>query len=390
LETFIGDIPGSGHVSMDYSFDYLCIVGGGNAYLYDGATLQQITDPDLGIVIFVVWIDGYFAFTDGEFIIVSDLTDPFTINPLRYGSSEADPDPIRCLLELRGEFYAVNGQTIEVFNNIGQPTVTTLFPFQRNNGAIIPRGAIGPHCAVVFMEAIAFLGGGRNEAPAVWIGINGSTSQISTREIDLILESYTTEELAQTLMEVRVEKNQQLLYVHLPNQTLVYDGSGSVATKQAIWYVLSAGLTEQQRYRAQDFVWQSNRWTCADAGSGHYGYVVSDVSTLYGDDVAWDLSTMIFYNKSDGALFHRLELVGLPGRVAFGDDPRIWTSYSTDGMTFSQPKAIRAGVAGDRTKRLVWFQQGMMHTQRVQRFSGTSAAHIPIASLEAQVESLAA
>ena len=51
------------------------------------------------------------------------------------------------------------------------------------------RGAVGAHAAAVFMEQIAFLGGGRNEAPAVWLGSNGVTQKISTREIEQILSS---------------------------------------------------------------------------------------------------------------------------------------------------------------------------------------------------------
>jgi hypothetical protein len=33
---------------MTYSFDKLCIVAEPDAYLYDGTTLTQITDPDPG------------------------------------------------------------------------------------------------------------------------------------------------------------------------------------------------------------------------------------------------------------------------------------------------------------------------------------------------------
>jgi hypothetical protein len=90
--TTIGTIPGTVRVTMTYSFDKLCIVSEPDAYLYDGTTLTQITDPDLGQVKDGIWIDGYFMFIDDEFIIITELNDPFAIDPLKYGSSEADPD----------------------------------------------------------------------------------------------------------------------------------------------------------------------------------------------------------------------------------------------------------------------------------------------------------
>jgi len=98
--TILGTIPGTGQVSFDYSFTYLGINGDNKLYLYDGTNLTQITDPDLGNVIDFVWVDGYFMTTDGTSLVVTDLSDPFSVNPLKYGSSEADPDPVVAMMKL--------------------------------------------------------------------------------------------------------------------------------------------------------------------------------------------------------------------------------------------------------------------------------------------------
>ena len=125
--TTLGTITGQGRVSMFYGFDQLAIVSNTGAWLYDGSTLQEITDPDLGPVVDGIWIDGYFMFIDPEFIIVTELTNPFAIDPLKYGSSEADPDPLKAIVKIRNEAYVLNRHTTEVFDNIGSPG----FPFQR-------------------------------------------------------------------------------------------------------------------------------------------------------------------------------------------------------------------------------------------------------------------
>jgi hypothetical protein len=169
--TVLGDVGGTGYVTFDYSFDRLAIASGGNLFYWDG-TLTQVTDPDLGTVLDVVWVDGYFMTTDGEFLVVTDIGNPLSINPLKYGSSELDPDPVVALLKSRNEVYAVNRHTIEVFDNVGGSN----FPFQRLDGAQIMRGAIGTNACCVFGdEGIAFLGGGRNEPPSIYLGINSSS-----------------------------------------------------------------------------------------------------------------------------------------------------------------------------------------------------------------------
>jgi hypothetical protein len=119
--TILGDVGGPVDelVTFDYSFNELAIASGGRLYYWDGVTLVQVTDPDLGVVLDVVWVDGYFMTTDGEFLVVTELVDPTQVNPLKYGSSEVDPDPVVALLKLRNEVYALNRNTIEVFDNIG-------------------------------------------------------------------------------------------------------------------------------------------------------------------------------------------------------------------------------------------------------------------------------
>jgi len=382
--TTLADVGGDGQVTMDYSFDRLAIASSGNLYYWNGSSLSQVTDTDLGRVVDFIWVDGYFMTTDGTYLVVTDLNNPMSVNPLKYGSSEVDPDPIKGLVKLRNEVYAVNRYTVEVFQNVGGD----FFPFERIEGAQLQRGSIGTFTAVMFMENIAFLGSGRNEAPAVWIGSNGSTQKISTREIDQILLEYTENELAASVMEVRVTNGHQLLYLHLPDQTWVYDGAGSQVVGEPVWFNLTSSLIGKGTYRARNFVWCYGQWMCGDPTSNCHGRLVSDVSSHYGNVNGWEFGTVILYNEGHGAVFHELELVALTGNTVLGTDPTIWTSYTVDGQTWSQERSRSAGKQGERLKRLVWLQQGHMRHWRCQKFRGTSDAHISVARLEATVEGL--
>lgn len=382
--TTIDDVGGNGQVTLDYSFDYLAIASDNNLFLYDGLTVQQVTDSDLGIVIDMVWVDGYFMTTDGEFLIVTDIGDPFSVNPLKYGSSEVNPDPVVGLLKLRNEVYAINRYSIEVFDNIGGSG----FPFQRIEGAHIEKGSVGTHTACVFMDAIVFLGGALNEAPAIHIGSNAQTSKISTREIDQILLEYTEDELASVVLETRIDKSHQFLYIHLPDQTLVFDGAASKIAESFVWHTLTSSIVEKGQYQAKNFVRCYDKWLCGNPTSIVHGYLTNEISSHYDQTIGWDFGTSIIYNESNGAIFHELELVCLTGRVPLGADPTIWTQYSLDGITWSQEKSIQAGKQGERNKRLLWLQQGHMRNWRIQRFRGTSDTHLSIARLEARVEPL--
>jgi len=380
----IGDVGGtSDPVRMDYSFDHLAIVSAGNLYLYDGATLAQNTDPDLGTVIDVIYIDGYFMLTDGEFIIVTDIGNPFSVNPLKYGSSEVDPDPILGLIKIRNEPYVINRNTIEVFQNVDGSG----FPFQRVEGTRIDRGAIGTHCKCWFLGSVAFLGSARNESPAIWLGINADSNKISTRAIDIILQKYSQDQLEQCLIESRVDKDHRHLWIRLPDKTLVYDAEGSRVAQMPIWFVLSTSIDGNAAYTAKNLCWCYDKWLVGD-DEGNVGYLDPSVSTHWGETIGWEFMTKIIYNESRGAIVHELELVTLPGRVALGAEPVIWTSFSLDGETWSMEYPIDAGKRGERDKRLIWHRQGMFRNWRIQRFRGTSDAHIGIARLEAQIEGL--
>lgn len=380
----IDDVGTGGQCIFDYGFDYLGVMSGGRLYFYDGASLRQNTDTDLGTVLDFTWVDGYFMTTDGEFLVVTELGDPFSVNPLKYGSSEADPDNITAIARIRTEVYAVNRYSIELFDNVGGD----LFPFERIEGSQIRRGAISATCATVFIDSVAFLGGGRNEAPAIYLGVNAASQKISTREIDLIIQKYSESQLKEALLEVRVDKSHNHLFVHLPNETLVYDLSASQAVGQPIWFVLTSGVDGFSQYRGKNLVYAYDKWIVGDPTSNKVGYLDDSIATHYGDKSRWEFGTPIVYNESNGAIFHELELVALTGRTETGTHPTISTEYSTDGETWSQPRYINAGKIGERNKRLVWLQQGYMRSWRIQRFKGDSDSLLTFSRLEARLEPL--
>lgn len=381
----LADIPGGDTVSMTYSFDRLAIAASGRLYYWDKNNLVEVTDPDLGKALDVEWIDGYFITTDGESVVVTELNDPTAVDPLKYGSSEVDPDPVKAILRLRNELYTVNRHTIETFQNVGG----TGFPFQVIRGAQVHKGAVGTHMCAVFAESICFVGGGRNEAPGVHIGANGSSQKISTREIDQILETYTEGEMAASYMEVMVGKSHNTVMIHLPRQTLCFDANATQVLGAPAWYQLNGGLTYNDLYPVRHLVWAYGRWNVGSPLDGNHGRLDTSVAHVWGDEVAWQFGTPITYNEARGGVFHELELISLTGSAALGDDPQIYTQYSLDGVQWSKRRYVPAGKFGSRAQRIRWFKNGRMEDMRIQRFGGTSKSPVSVAALEARIEGLA-
>jgi hypothetical protein len=156
-----------------------------------------------------------------------------------------------------------------------------------------------------------------------------------------------------------------------------------------VWFTLTSTVVGFSQYRARNLVWCYDKWLVGDPQSRAIGYLVQDTGHHWGQQVRWEFGTLIAYNEGNGAIFNRLELVSLTGSVALGTNPQISTSYSVDGLAWSQDRSISVGTKGDTSKRLAWFQQGRMKNWRIQRFRGDSDAHISFIRLEAQIEALA-
>lgn len=380
--TTLGDVGGTGPVSMTYDFNRLAVASGGNLFYWDKSALTQVTDTDLGTALDVIWIDGYFMTTDGEFIVVTDLTNPLSVNPLRYGSSEVDPDPIVAVKRLRDEVFAVNRYSIEMFRNAGG----TGFPFQVIRGAQVEKGAVGTHACAVFAEALAFVGGGREESVGVHVGGNGTSAKISTREVDIVLEALTEAELEAIEVEVVKDKGHNTLMVHLPAETWCYDAAATAATGQPVWYSLASGISADAQYRGRYFTFVYGAWQVADTKSEVFGRLDRAESNQWGRVTRWEFGTPIVYDEARGAMIHEIELVGSVAATAQAGAV-VMSEHSQDGMTWSNPRSIE--IKGDIGQSFIWTREGHFNKRRMYRFQGDTNAPMSIAAVEAKIEGMA-
>lgn len=360
----IGDVGGSAPVGLDYSFDRLIIRSDGKLFYYDGTTLAQVTDPDLGTCLDALWVDGYTMSTDGKYVVVTELADPFEVKPLKYGSAEADPDPITGLIRARGEVYVIGRHTIQVMQNVGGSG----FPFQVVPGATISHGCVSACAKVLFGNTFAFVGSGRGEALGVYVAGQGTANKISTRSVDDALAAEA--DPTAILCERRVARDELRLYVHLATETWVFLAKATEAAGEPIWYRCQSG--KGKAYRLRHAVDVGGVSIVGDTESARLGTLSARVSSHFDETVQWQFDAGMIYNAAKGAIIDRVELVGMSGRGDESEGGSLFLSMSRDGRTWTQERAVTLGKVGDRTKRMQWRPHVRMHSFMGLRFRGFS------------------
>lgn len=373
--TELGNVAGTGPVTMDYGFDRLAIRSGNRLYYWTGTTLIWVTDPDLGPVVDMLWMTGYYITTDGTSIIVTQLNDATQVDPLKYGSAEADPDMVVGLFKLRGELYALGRYTVQVFSNTGGQG----FPFTANTGATVPVGACGPMAKCAFLQTMAFTGSGRDEALSVYLLDGGSATKIGTRLVDDELAKVA--DPSSIRMEQRMSRDERRLLIHLPDKTLVYMANASRLTQQPVWYIARSGMGMDKQYRLQNAVHCYGKWICGDTTSNKIGVLDDTITTQFGDPQAWQFETKFLYNQGASGIIHGLELVGLPGRGVVGS---VFLSMTLDGETWGLARANRVPL--NRTQRVQYNPHKRFRNYIGLRFKGSTLAGW--SGLNADIEAL--
>jgi hypothetical protein len=370
--TLIGDVGSDSlAVSMAYGTDRLAIVSAGDLFYLTSGTLAQVTSSGVGNPISVVFCDGYFVLTDGSIIYVTDLADPTVINPLKYGAAEVDADAIKQLLKIRNEVIAVGRYTVENFQDIGG----ALFPFSRVMGAMVMKGSIGQNTACVLGEYLAFLGSGKNEAPAVYLASGGQTVKVSTKAIDDKLKAIPESTLRNTTVNSRTVGNHTLLYIHLPMETLVYDVETSKAVGESFWSVLRDDSNQNYGIRFPVYVY--DKWFVADSKTPSLGYLDSTVATWWGKPVTYSFRTVFLPTNGKPALIQSITLTtGILRLVPDSTEAFITLRYSDDGTTWSRDFQTNAPLTGQRYKLVQWRKLGVAKIKRLFEVSWNSSINL--------------
>ena len=359
ISTELGTVSGTDTVSFANSFNTQAIVADGRYYLYDPTNgFREVTDSDLGNPIDVVWVDGYYFFTDGEFIYHTDINDESAIDPLKFATAEFMPDDTLGVTKTQDNKVAVFGRyTVEYFTNTAQDN----FAFQRIQQRAIKIGIVGTHCKCEVESSFFILGGRKEQSVGCWAVAVGGTQKVSTREVDKVIGAYTEIELADSVVETYSEDGYQYVVYHLPNETLLfnYTLSRSVGIEQS-WTILQTG--DDKNYRGIHYVndIRIHKWILGDKTNGNLGILTETLATQYDELCTWELYSPWYY--LEGASVDMLEVEILPG---FNDqgDATVFLSLTYDGVNYSKNYIEIYGSQSNYNQRYIlrrlWLYQGL-------------------------------
>jgi hypothetical protein len=332
--TTLGTVSGTKQVALAYSFNTQCVVADGKMFLYSPAGgFSEVTDSDLGDPIDVVWVDGYYFLTDGEYIYHTDITDETSIDPLKFATAEFMPDDSLGLGKTQDNKVIVFGRyTTEYFVNAAQEN----FAFQRVETRAQKIGIVATHAKCEAGVNFYITGGRKEEAVGVHRLTIGSSEKISTREIDKILSAYTEPELSDMRMEARKENDTAFILIHLPNEVLCFNESIAKTFGVGVaWSILKTDINGNTPYRAINGVFDARTatWIYGDKTDSRIGQLDNTINTHYGDNVEWILYTP-FVNLEENSI-NKLEIETIPGHSAT-DDATVAISTTYDGVIYSQ------------------------------------------------------
>jgi len=191
VATKIGDVSGTGPVSIADNGTQVFIACNGPSFIYNNTTnvFQQITDPDFPGAVTVGYLDGYFVFNEpnSQRIWVTSLLNGTDIDPLDFASAEGAPDGVAGLIIDHREAWVFGTNSVEVWYDAGAAD----FPLQRIQGAFNEIGCVAPYSIAKLDNGLFWLGADARGQGIVYRA-NGYTGQrISTHAVEWQIQQYS-------------------------------------------------------------------------------------------------------------------------------------------------------------------------------------------------------
>ena len=418
----LGNVSGTGPVSMVDNGTQLFIAANPDGYIYDASTEEyaEITDVDFPGAVTVGYLDGYFVFQEpnSQKFWTSELLDGTQLDPLSFASAEGMPDNLVSLFVDHREVWLFGTQSVEVWYNAGD----TPFPLARIQGAVNELG-----CAATFsvakMDNSLFWLGADARGQGIVFRANGYTGQrISTHAVEFAIQSYGT--ISDAIAFTYQQDGHAFYVLTFPTaqKTWVFD----VATQA--WHE-RAGLVNGQftRHRSNCQCNFQGNTVIGDFENGNIYTFDLDVYADNGQAQKWLRSWRALptgQNNLHRTTQHMMQLdcesgVGLNGLVfnetiylqtedgeylitesgdyliteqeaiaTQGADPQVMLRWSDDGgHTWSNEHWSSMGRIGVYGHRVFWRRLGMTLKlrDRVYEVSGTDPVKIAIMGAELQI-----
>lgn len=370
----LGDIPGADRVRTAYGFNSTMTVASGSAYRYDGTTLTLMTDSDFGSPIDVVWIDQYYVFTDGETIYHTDIGNETSINPLKFATSELSPDKTKAVGRTQDNLLiAINRYTTEYFVDQANDN----FAFTRINQKAVNCGIVSTGGWIEIGGRVYMLGGAKGEPVTFKLLGAGQAETAATDYIERIINSYSEADLSTAYLEGRSRARDQLVYIQLPNHTLLYNVF--IANKFGPQYAWSELRSGEDAWRACNGVYDTNLgyWLFGDKLGTTIGKLDDTLASHYGASVTSQFQTALIPMESISV--SELELNVVSG---YGEDTALFVSTTQNGSYHGAEWTKYIAMALMYNYRYIVRRVGYVRKQIGLKFRSLNKAKINVSGLK--------
>jgi hypothetical protein len=356
----------TGRVGMASNGFYMIIVDGTDGWLWDGTTLDQITDLDFVDATQVKFLHGRFIINKpgtGEFYISTvypakaDLIDGTGWQSLAFATAEVDPDNLLALEVDKQELWLFGDFTTELYFDSGNAT----FPFESQPGGAIEWGIAAPWSVAKGDSTVVWLGKNRNGGPQVVATAGFSPQVISTDAVEEAMSGYTVVDDAFAFIMKGMDKSYfYVLTFPTANVTWAYNMSLPPELGWHQWSNYGVG-----RFRGATYCYFNGKRYVGDALDGRL-YSLSETAYDDNGDVLERIAVaQTLELDGDDFSINELEIefdsgVGLISGQ--GSDPQAMLRISKDhGHIWGNSRWRTIGQIGKYKNRAIWRQMGQFN-----------------------------
>lgn len=352
--TELGDVPGLGPVFMVSDGSQVLITVNGPTYLYDGATVTAMADPDFPGAEWATFLDGYAIIGpgDGRVYVNHTAFDFSAWDGLDFASAEASPDDVVVGLTDHREVFLFGRDSTEVWYDSGD----TVFPLTRTASGYMEIGCVSKYGPTKIDNSIFF-----PASDGTIRRVNGYTPvRISTTAIEQAITKFTPQEC---IGMGWIENGHSMYGLTYAESTFVYD----ISTQ--LWHERQSYL--QTNWRAA-FVLRGNNVTLVgDRLSNRLGILSGDTFTEWDQPLVSSATAPAIAQGNEPIAHSSLELVfdnGVGTITGQGSNPQVMLDWSDDGgRTWSNELWRPLGKSGEFNRTARWNRLGQSR-DRVYRY----------------------
>lgn len=343
--TTIGTIADSAIVEVAIGFNTATlVVKGGNLYTLDKSDVLVDISGNANFVpcVDVSHINGRFVYipADGSVAFFSDVGAAGTVQALSFFDAEELPDKNNACFNGKNTLFIAGEDSFELFRDTGASPV----PYVRINGSRILNGFIGG--LLEYNNSFLFIGNEKDQGPGIYSIVQAGATKISNERIDLLLSTYTEDELSDAKTMRFNQRGYDLAIFKLSRDSFGFLNGN--------WFTLDTVIDDISRPWDADFITEFENMYFV--GSDNKFGKLEKINTDFGERITRIID--VGFEQEDGNFFS-CQSIELGISQGFNSAPgSVAIFMSRDNVQYGPPLFRSTGDVGQYQNKLTWNTAG--------------------------------